>query len=83
MASSSNSKRSDIVKKIQWFKDGIIEGYINYLINTEFKNIKVIVCRVYQVQILSLYENFLKIINLIIKELINEVCKAMLYIINS
>ncbi|RGB41493.1 kinase-like domain-containing protein [Rhizophagus diaphanus] len=81
MANSSNSKNTDIVKQIQWFKDGIAEGYINHYDYNEFKNIKAIgygaFSRVYQatwkssntIVALKSFENN----NLIMKEIINEI----------
>ncbi|CAB4385378.1 unnamed protein product [Rhizophagus irregularis] len=78
MASSSNK---NIDKQIQWFKDGITEGYINYYDYNEFKKIKVIgygaFGRVYQatwkssntIVALKSFENN----NLIMKEIINEI----------
>jgi serine/threonine protein kinase len=85
MASNSNSKNTNIDKQIQWFKDGITEGYINYYDYTEFNNFKVIgygaFGRVYQATwkssnttiALKSFENN----TLIMKEIINEVYGIM------
>jgi serine/threonine protein kinase len=90
MASSSNNKITNIDKQIQWFKDGITEGYINYYDYTEFNNIKIIgygaFGKVYQatwrssntIVALKLFENN----NLIMKEIINEVCNIMFVILS-
>ncbi|PKY31560.1 kinase-like protein [Rhizophagus irregularis] len=70
----------NIDKQIQWFKDEITEGYINYYDYNEFKNIKVIgygaFSKVYQATwkssntiALKSFENN----NLIMKEIINEI----------
>ncbi|PKY30699.1 HCP-like protein [Rhizophagus irregularis] len=78
MESNSNN---NIDKQIQWFKDGITEGYINYYEYNEFKNTKVIGCGAFSnvrqatwgdsntVVALKSFSNN----SLIMKEIINEI----------
>ncbi|GBC01330.1 hypothetical protein RclHR1_04140015, partial [Rhizophagus clarus] len=87
MTSNSN-KYTNISKQIEWFKDGITEGYINYYDYSEFKNIKVIgygaFGRVYQatwkssntIIALKSFENN----ESIMKEIINEKKKVSIKI---
>ncbi|GBC27375.2 kinase-like domain-containing protein [Rhizophagus irregularis DAOM 181602=DAOM 197198] len=78
MTSSSNN---NLDNQIQWFKDGVSGGYINYYDYTEFKNTKVIGCGAFSnvrqatwgdsntiVALKSFSNN-----SLIMKEIINEI----------
>ncbi|CAB4385380.1 unnamed protein product [Rhizophagus irregularis] len=78
MASSSNN---NLDNQIQWFKDGVTGGYINYYDYTEFKNTKIIGCGAFSnvrqatwgdsntiVALKSFSNN-----SLIMKEIINEI----------
>ncbi|PKY43032.1 hypothetical protein RhiirA4_456959 [Rhizophagus irregularis] len=78
MASSSNN---NLDNQIQWFKDGVTGGYINYYNYTEFNNIKAIGYGAFSNVRQATWKNSNTVValksfsnnGLIMKEIINEI----------